>query len=501
MTNKTMQTQPHNLEVEMAVLGSMLIEDQAISKTAERLSAVDFYKDAHKTIFSAILQLHEAHKAVDLITLVEKLKNDGTLEAIGGASYLAGLSNTVPTADNIEHYAQIVKQKSVLRLLIAQAAQISDEAYTTEDGAEAITQRAVQSIATIAEKCASGPGSGEGPVALDAYLKSAIPPVQYFIDPILPVKGKMMISACSNVGKSIFAMNMCLTMTSSIEKIFDKWTVKPARVLYVDLEMGDSPMKERFAKMCAAKNIATDLLFVKHIPCLNLLEATESKTLKTWIKDLGVDVLVLDPLGHAWAGNENSAEDVIQITRELNKIIDEFGVSIVLVHHWRKATKDFKDGGEMAAGSYRWTAWLDSHLCLKGESDSIHVTCEKNRHAGKFKPWVARINEEDLWIEHVADHGGHEKKLSLETFDWLYNTAKEKQNGDLVQLDGVLFKTIMQLAKEQKMGSRPTLLKFLEENRAAYTYGTEGAGKPSIVTRVNDPGAHQEDLAPRVENA
>ena len=292
-----------------------------------------------------------------------------------------------------------------------------------------------------------------------------------------------MISACSNVGKSILAMNMCLAMTAGMTRIFDKWTVRPARVLYVDLEMGPSPLKERFAKMCGAKNLSTGTLFVKHLPCLNLLEATESEALKTWLRDLAVDVLVLDPLGHAWAGNENSAESVIQITRELNKLIDEIKISVVLVHHWRKQTKDFKEGGEMAAGSYRWTAWLDSHLCLKGEKDSITITCEKNRHGGRFKPWVARINEENLWIEHVADHTGREKKLTAESFDWLFDTAKAQQIGDLVQTEDVPLKELVRIAEEQKICKRATILRFLEGNRA-YSYKTEGAGKSGTVSRI-----------------
>lgn len=495
-----MNVPPQNIEAEMAVLGCMLMEENAIVCAIGQLTASDFYKDAHKTIFAAIIQLYDARKAIDLITLVEKLKNDGTIEAIGGAGYLAGLTNVVPTAANIEHYAKIVKEKSVLRLLILQIDQIAVEAYGTEDDAVEVLNRAGQAISKITEKCVAGPGTGSGPVDLDAFLKSEIPHVEYFIDPILPLGGKLMVSACSNIGKSIFVMNMCLAMTAGIARVFDKWDVKPARVLYVDLEMGKAPCKDRFAKMCGAKELSTKTLFVQTLPCLNLLEAAESTALRNWIRSLDVDVVVLDPLGHAWAGNENSAEDVIQITRELNKIIAEFEVSIVLVHHWRKATKDSKEGGEMAAGSYRWSAWVDSHITLKGEPDSIHVVCEKNRHAGRFKPWVARINEENLWIEHVADHGGHEKKLTPENFCWLYDTAKTVQNGDLVQTKGVLFGQIVKLAKEHKMGSRPTLMEFLEHSQD-YRYSSEGKGKPGLVKRVNEPGASAEIRTAEAENA
>ncbi len=481
------QIQPHNIDAEMAVLGCMLIEKSAIALASEILSAADFYKESHKTIFSAIVGLSADSKAVDLITLVEKLRSEGTLEAIGGAAYLAGLGNAIPSAANIEQYARIVKEKSVKRLLIAKLSQIETDAYESEESAEAVLQRAGQVIVEISEKCAAGPRSEEVPAPLDAFLKSEIPPVEYFIEPILPVNGKLMISACSNVGKSIFVMNLCLAMTTGMTRIFDKWDVKPARVLYVDLEMGESPMRDRFAMMCGSKNLSSGTLFVKSLPCLNLLDAVESQALKKWLKDLNADVLVLDPLGHAWAGNENSAEDVIAVTRELNKIIAEFNVSIVLVHHWRKATKDFKEGGQMAAGSYRWEAWLDSHITLKGESDEIHVTCEKNRHAVRFKPWVGRINEESLWVEHIADHGGKEKKLSAETFGWLFDSAMALQDGSLTPLEGVPVKEIVRLAQEQKICSRFTITRFLEQSRGYALSGTS-KGKSGLVKRIGKGG-------------
>ena len=79
-------------------------------------------------------------------------------------------------------------------------------------------------------------------------------------------------------------------------------------------------------------------------------------------EELNVQVLILDPLGNAWAGDESKQELVGQLTAYFNTLIDKFGISILVVHHWRKATREFKSGGQMAAGSYKWSAWLDTCL-------------------------------------------------------------------------------------------------------------------------------------------
>ncbi len=307
------------------------------------------------------------------------------------------------------------------------------------------------------------------PSPLDKFLESDIPPIEYFINPILPVKGKMMISASANIGKSIFVQNLCLAMTTGMTRIFDKWNVMPARVLYVDLEMGNSPMKDRFSKMCGSKNISTDKLHVVHLPCINLLEAVESEILEDWLQKFQINVCVLDPLGHAWAGNENDNEEVSKLTRRLNQIIDKFQTSIVLVHHWRKATKDFQEGGEMAAGSYRWNAWLDSHICLKGEPHNITVSCQKNRHATRFKPWIAKIDTESLWIEHIAEQG----KANSKTND---NVLR-----DLFQSFGQQEIRLVEMYKEaEKRGicKRNTLIDAVIESKS---FKVSGEGKNRIV--------------------
>src|SRR5579871_4651628 len=109
---------PQNLEAEQAVLGSMLIEKQAVEKAAELLKPEDFYRDAHRYIFEAMLALAERDEPVDLLTVSEELQSKDQLDIVGGRLYLINVMEAPATAANIEHYAHIVEEKAILRRLM-----------------------------------------------------------------------------------------------------------------------------------------------------------------------------------------------------------------------------------------------------------------------------------------------------------------------------------------------------------------------------------------------
>ena len=116
---------PHNIEAECGALGSLLIDPEAVSLIADRLRPEDFYRDAHRTIYEAIITLYERNAPADFITLCDLLEQRGLLETVGGASYLTSLINHVPTSGNLEYYAHIVAQKAGFRRLIHAAGQIA----------------------------------------------------------------------------------------------------------------------------------------------------------------------------------------------------------------------------------------------------------------------------------------------------------------------------------------------------------------------------------------
>ncbi|TAN62247.1 replicative DNA helicase, partial [bacterium] len=140
---------PQSIEAEMAVLGSMLIDEEAIAQAIEMLSAEHFYKDAHRRIYACILSLFNQNKAVDLITICDELKKQGILEEVEGPSYLTSLVNTVPTSANVLHYASIVREKATLRALINNSTHIISEAYAAEGNVDEVVDNAERLIFEI----------------------------------------------------------------------------------------------------------------------------------------------------------------------------------------------------------------------------------------------------------------------------------------------------------------------------------------------------------------
>ncbi|MDQ7842674.1 MAG: replicative DNA helicase [Armatimonadota bacterium] len=143
---------PQNLDAEQGVLGSMLLDRDAIARVVELLRAEDFYRDAHRRIFEAITDLFERGEPVDLITVTDRLRDKGQLDDVGGASYVTSLLNTVPTAANVEYYARIVLQKSMLRQLISAGTQIAHMGYEAAQDVEILVDQAEKLVFSIANR-------------------------------------------------------------------------------------------------------------------------------------------------------------------------------------------------------------------------------------------------------------------------------------------------------------------------------------------------------------
>jgi len=146
------QPLPHNLEAERSVLGAVLLDNHQLNVAVQMLKSEDFFLDQHRKIFERMVELDEAHKAIDSLTLMEELHRHGELEAAGGAAYIGTLLDGVPRVSNVEHYARIVKEKSLLRNLAHAANAIQQNALAGDDDADAILDRAESSILMLAEE-------------------------------------------------------------------------------------------------------------------------------------------------------------------------------------------------------------------------------------------------------------------------------------------------------------------------------------------------------------
>jgi replicative DNA helicase len=146
------KTPPHSLEAERTVLGGILVQNHSLNVVLSTISPEDLYKDAHRKILERIVALVDKGLTVDLLTLSEDLQRSGLLEEIGGASYLASLLDGVPRNLNVEYYAQIIKEKALLRRLILSSTRIIQESYEQKEDADELLNAAQAAIVEVAEQ-------------------------------------------------------------------------------------------------------------------------------------------------------------------------------------------------------------------------------------------------------------------------------------------------------------------------------------------------------------
>ncbi len=146
------KTPPQSLDAELSTLGSMLVDRAAVEKVMEILKPEDFYREVHQTIAHAMMEIAERNEPVDLTTVTEELRKRGKLDLIGGVSYLATLIDSVPTSANVERYARIVEEKSILRKLIQASGTIAGWAYAEDQDTQTIVDRSEQLIFSVGQR-------------------------------------------------------------------------------------------------------------------------------------------------------------------------------------------------------------------------------------------------------------------------------------------------------------------------------------------------------------
>ncbi|HEU4962481.1 MAG TPA: replicative DNA helicase [Bacilli bacterium] len=249
---------PQNMEAEQAVLGAVLIEAEALTPVSEMLQAEDFYRKTHQMIFDAIVRVSESGEPVDLITVTAQLQHVGQIDDIGGVAYLASLANSVPTAANVDYYAQIVKEKSIMRRLINTATKIAATGY--EGGVEVaeMIDDAEKRILEISQQGSANKGfTPIKDVLLDTFERieflynnkgavtgtpTGYPDLDKMTSGFKPSE-LIILAARPAVGKTAFALNIAQNVA-----VREKGTVA-----IFSLEMGREQLVQRM--LCAEANI------------------------------------------------------------------------------------------------------------------------------------------------------------------------------------------------------------------------------------------------------
>ena len=361
---------PQNLEAEMAVLGSMLLDEDAISAATESLDKDSFYKDTHKKIFEAICGLYNANKAVDIITLTDELKRNETLNETGGASFLTALVNSVPTAANINHYVSIVKEKYILRTLINNATKIVSICYESEGNVDEVVDSAERFIFEVSDKKHQGSylqikeiikGSIENIDRL--YQKKAhvtgIP--TGFIDFDNKTSGLqesdlIVIAGRPSMGKSALALGIAeyagvvekiplafFSLEMSKEQLVQRMLCAHAKVDAHKVRTGYLSPSDWPRLTAAAGKLSETPIFIDDTPAISVMELrAKARRLKAH-HDIKLIILDYMQLMRGSGNAENRQQEISDISRSLKSLARELSVSVVAISQLSRAVESRTD--------------------------------------------------------------------------------------------------------------------------------------------------------------
>ena len=357
---------PQNIEAEQAVLGSLLIDREAITQVAGFLRAEDFYRESHAQIYRAILDLFERREPADFLTLCNTLEQRGELEAVGGPAYITSLIGAVPTAIHVEHYARIVELAALRRRLIDAAGQIARLAYEEDRDIEEVIDRAEALLFEVTER-----REQRDLVPLKRLLSSYLDRIEYLqahrdemiglptgfidLDKLLGGLQKsdlIIIAGRPGMGKTSFGMSIAqnaalkhravvafFTLEMSGEQLVQRMIASETGIDSRRLMVADIRDIEwdRFVK--ATGELSETLIFIDDTPSPTPLEI-RSKC-RRLAAEYELDLVVIDYLQLMTAGVrvENRQQEISYISRSLKGLARELRVPVVALSQLSRAVE------------------------------------------------------------------------------------------------------------------------------------------------------------------
>jgi replicative DNA helicase len=359
------KTQPFNIEAEISVLGSMLIDNEAINLVTEILSTNNFYKTSHQHIFDTIINIYNKHNAVDLVILKDQLKKQSLLEKVGGAEYLMELEESVPIASNVEYYAKIVREKTIKRDLIAATAKIQQEAYNDSLESDELLDIAEKEIFDITQRKFASPTIKLFNILHDTFdhisnlhdregRLTGISTGFYDLDDItsgLQKSELIVIAARPSMGKSSLVLNIAehagtkekkptliFSMEMSAQQVAQNMLCSTAKIdahLLRTGKLGDN----QFSNLSLAMgDLSESEIFIDDTPGLGLLELrAKARRLKL---QHDIQLIIIDYLQLMEARKaENRQQEISSISRGLKALARELEVPVIAVSQLNRSVE------------------------------------------------------------------------------------------------------------------------------------------------------------------
>ena len=366
MATKDLKLPPQDLDAEQSVLGALMIDKDAISSVSDLLLPSDFYKKAHAIIFEAFLRLWENREPIDILSATTELKRTNQLKEVGGSSYLTELVNSVPTATHVEHYAKIVKEKSILRDLISASTDIAADAFDSAENLEDLLDKVEQRIFSISQKSIIRDFLPIKEDLKEAYERierlhhgegerwRGVPTGFTALDEILSGLQRsdlIIVGARPSFGKTAFVLDIAryvaverkmpvgfFSLEMSREQITDRLIAAEAQVDLWKLRTGKLRDEEFELIQVAFDRLHSSPFFIEDNPSPNIIQIRSmARRLQAEQGQLGLLVLDYPQLIQPRRNYDSMVQQVTEISRGLKGLARELNIPLLAVSQLSRA--------------------------------------------------------------------------------------------------------------------------------------------------------------------
>ncbi|AWV90930.1 replicative DNA helicase [Bradymonas sediminis] len=367
----TIRVPPHNEDAERSLLGAILLDNRVLDEILSRLSVEDFYREPHRHIFRAMADLHRRSEPVDVITLADHLAAENRLEAVGGPSFLARLSNAVPSAANAAQYGEIVRRKSALRKFIATADTLVQDAYADVPDVTEFMDEVERQLFAITQS-----GVKKDYSSMREVIQSAFTQIESLYNKSEHITGVpsgfadldemtagwqrsdlIIVAARPAMGKTSFTLNMAahaaisrgipavfFSLEMSNEQLAIRLLCSEARVDQSKLRRGNMNDQEWAKLIKAAGSLSEAQIFLDDTPALPIMEfRSKCRRLKAE-HDIGIIFIDYLQLMRGSGGPNGSREqEISEISRNLKAVAKELNVPVIALAQLNRGVESRAD--------------------------------------------------------------------------------------------------------------------------------------------------------------
>lgn len=380
---------PQSLDAEKSVLGSILIDKNAIHKVADFLGPEDFYSYPHQIIYSTALDLFEKHEPIDLLSVSNRLEEKNKLKDVGGVSYLTSLTSTVPTSSHIANYGRIVQRKKTLRDLIEAAHHITGLGHNEEEEIDHLLDQAEQKVFAVAQRSLShafshlGDGLNEAierMTNLDSGVLRGHATKHKYLDELLGGLQRsdlIILAARPSVGKTSFAVDLALkvaeqgipvgifSLEMSMDQVVDRFIASRAGVSLWQMRTGRlSHDQDDFLRITTACDELKQMpLFIDDASSPNILQMRAMARRLQANQGLGLLVVDYLQLMSSRRNYDSPVQQVTEISRGLKSLAKELNIPIIALSQLSRAIEQ-RDGHKPRLSDLRDSGSLEQDADL-----------------------------------------------------------------------------------------------------------------------------------------